>query len=180
MNTVSFSQGETSLLDSSKDEEGRDYGYTAGFDWSGGMEATLVSSTVYQSFEDYGIKETELLSPQRESSLFLVCRLRLKNIDAVLDSSYTNPRSDIKGFDINVFSLQAAQESLRIAYFKGAIEDTGKGHYTLYELAKGEEKEFSIGYFISPSDLDKNMYYKVGISATCMKYIFFINPEIIN
>lgn len=166
--TKDFKQGDSVFLSSYQDEEGLDYGYVAGFDWDGDMAFTLVSSEMFQSPIDAGIDDDTLVSSQPAGSAFLLCTLSLENINASLDPAFTRPSATVKGYRIELFSLQSEDGERRtLSYFDGAMEGS-QGR--LYELSPGETKSFRLGYFVYPEDVEEGLFYNIGISSEVRKY----------
>ncbi len=170
-NTQTYEQGDTIVCDSRADEDmadGSGQSYSAGFDWNGTMNWTVVDSFLYDNPADAGISEdsegTFLPMPtsiaESGDYRFLLCEVSIENVDA-------EPTDDIKPpFNIATFRTGT------VGYFDGTIEGAAEKDGWKYDLPIGTTAVYHVGFYIlNPDDNPKVLSASIGNASTDIKKI---------
>lgn len=156
------------LLDSVFDEQGipSDSSYVAGFGFSGRMMLRVDDACIRQSLVGDGRNEVY----DRDYDGFVVCTIRLRNIDAKTDEiSHIEERPyrfNISGV-CNLDPMgQQGIDSGDFAYFDGTPENAGEKEGYCFDLEPGEERSYvlAFGYYkesIEPG-IDIDLYAGCG------------------
>lgn len=176
-NATTYQQGETIVGDSREDESSSSEAgwlYTAGFDWEGTMNWTVIDSWLYDTTDAAGISESSPghFSPMPKEILesddfdFLVCEVRVENIDAQLQSEDSH---------FNIATLRTGW----VGYFDGTYLGASEKDGWAYNLDPGTTAIYHIGYYIPNPDKNQEfLIVSLGNASTEVDKISIqLNPH---
>ena len=174
--------GEVITLNSHADEEGESYGWVAGFDWDGTIEATLDEVKVYKQSQFGLLEKKHLVSDDMErqigrlektSNPMIVCyQLTLHSINASSEDDELNVAAFSLNGDVDFASYDPIY--LKGTYFGTKNYDGTNGYR--YKLAKGKTITITVGYLVDPSVKNTELSFSFGESNS-EKYVVKIRPS---
>lgn len=176
--TYTYNVGETVHLSSKEDDEGKNYGWYAGFDWEGTLEISVDRVTAYRDqsgSNDFsglvdlsGMKE---IADYPDPAAFVKADLRIKNIDAI-------PRSDFFNVSVFVLSESVTGDIPLVDLGEAALENPTEKDAYKYCLNVGEEAVITMGWFVDESALANDLHLIIGATGS-EKYSFKVSPNYI-
>ena len=177
--THQYNIGQIAYLYSEDDDEGRAFGWCAGFDWRGMMAVSVGDVTLYRdltnanNFEELvGEKGMNLISDYSEPLVFVEVDLLIKNIDAL-------PLGDELSFNASLFSLTDSVTAGDIPFVdlgEAAFVNPSEKNAYKYFLNPGEEATIKIGWFVDASEINDGLVLVIGASGN-QKYYFNIGKN---
>lgn len=143
-----FAMGETVQLDSVKEEGAVDGGsplyasdvaYGAGFPWKGILEATVRTAALYDTPEEAGFGDKDLVQNGSSDGFLLVCEVTLKNINADPFKTSTGK----SWFNISFIGPSGGPN-----YFDGTPPGANPSEGFSFDLAQGVEKTYRLGWLV--------------------------------
>ncbi len=140
---VFFSAGSTVVLDSNSEDlrsitsDGSEV--TIDFGWDGIMALSIESAILYKGARASDIASELGAYLHKDDDRILLVTCRLKNISAV---PTTTDHTGSASFSAGIFSIPG----LECRYFSATSADPGAHEYLSFNLDRGDEIEFTLGY----------------------------------
>lgn len=166
-----FSMGETVHLDAEQDEntvntdslfDTEGVPYISGLAFRGTMDVTVQNATLYDTPAAAGLDETNLVEPGMSGYPLLLVEVSLKNVDAEPAGS-SNSGKD--WFNVSFLNLSSAGPP---NYFDGTPEGANASEGFDFELGKGQERAFRLGWFVDPDNAE-HPFDKLALGASSDK-----------
>lgn len=196
--THTYEKGQVARLNANEDKEGIPYGYVAGLDWTGILEATLEQVQVFDTPAQAGFDEsktTEGLSVDQQvksrASLaqgykFVQCNLKLHNVDAqaAYPNEYLRPLvgGDARyGLHCSEFTLHFSNplernESQYADFVEGVYENNSAHVGGYYLLKPAEDRVLKLGFLV-PLTEDGPFSLWIGAAGNAKYAINFTLPN---